>query len=315
MKKLVMLLAVLIVTPAFALTVSLSDNGDGTVDLNYDATGDLTQPRAFAIVVSVNGGAFIDGVTPAVEGESAPGNLGFGIFPGTIDINDVNGHVYDYGTPEAPSGDAGAAGTGIGKSSVVLELGSLYEGARGDGNEPNEAGTLCTISIDCNGAVGDINVFAVTEDEFRGGIVLEDLTSPAITVAPIGIECEALVTTCRERLTPTEQALYDRYVAEGNEPLSWCWQFHCRGDADNLEEYLLFVGNLRIYYADLNKVGESWQKTPETGAHPDADVSHSEEYLLFVGNLSVYYDDLNLLGTYWTDTTAELSDCPTYVAE
>jgi len=312
MKKLVMLLAVLIVTPAFALTVTLVDNGDKTVDVNYVATGDLTQPRAFALVISVNGGAFIDGVTPKVVGESAPGNLGFGIFPGTIDINDVNGHVYSYGTPVAPSGDAGAAGTGIGKSSVILEIGSLYGGARGDGNEPNEAGTLCTISIDCNGASGDVNVFAVMETEFRGGIVLEDSSAPAITVAPIGIECGP--PPCRDRLTTTEQALYDRYVAQGKDPSSWCNQFQCRGDADNLEEYLLFTGWMRIYNADLTILATNWKGTPESGADPRADFNHAEEYLLFTGWMSIYNADLTELATYWKDTTAELTDCPTYVA-
>ena len=229
MRKLFILLAVLIAAPAFALTVTLVDNG-GTVDVNYDATGDgdANQPRAFALTISVTGGATITGVTPAktIEGESTAASPGFGIFPGTIDINDVNGHVNDYGTPVAPNSYPGAAGTGIDTNTVVLELGSLYEGARGDGNEPLESGTLATLTIDCNGAT-DVNVTAVEEDQYRGGIVLEDGSSATVPITPLTI---CAVAECFPSCHPD----YAEWVAVGR-PDSWCNVRQCYGDTDNVE--------------------------------------------------------------------------------
>ena len=191
MKKFLGILLVLaMVAPSFALTVSVVDNGDGTVDIDYDATGDANQPRAFGIKVTVDAPAFIDGVTAEMTGESTSGTPGFGIFPGTIDVNATTGLVDDAGTPVALAGDPGTDGTGIGTNVVVLELGSLYVGGP---NAPDESGTLCTVSIDCNGATVDVNVVVTEEDTFRAGVVLEDgssVDSPAtLTLDPNTITC------------------------------------------------------------------------------------------------------------------------------
>jgi len=176
MKKLVLILAVLVAAPVFAMTVSLEAGaGPNTVDLKYNADGDANQPRAFAFTVSVTDGK-ISAVAPAVSGESEVGNKGFGIFPGTIDLTDVNNPVWN--SPVAPANDPGASGTGLGTTSVVVEMGSLYAGARGDGNEPDSNGVLCTFTIDCTGVSGDITVSAVEEDQYRGGVVLEDGSTP-----------------------------------------------------------------------------------------------------------------------------------------
>ncbi len=308
MKKLVLILACLMAVPAFGITIGLTDMGGGVVAVTYDATGDVNQPRAFALNITVDGAAVITDVNGfKTDGESVAASKGFGIYPGTIAI-DGSGVVTSYGSPLAPAGDPGAGGA-LPTNAIVVELGSLYVGAP---NAPAESGTLFNIVVDCNGE-STVNIAVTEEDAYRGGVVLEDLSVPATNLtANLALACSS-APTCRDQLTPTEQALYDRYTAQGNEPLIWCTQFQCRGDADGATESLLFVGNLRIYNNDLGLVIANWKKTPETGANPGADIDHAEESLLFVGNLSVYNNDLGAVIANWKKTDAQLTDCPTYL--
>jgi hypothetical protein len=119
--------------------------------------------------------------------------------------------------------------------------------------------------------------------------------------------------TCRDNFTGDTLALYDRYTTAGNEPLAWCWQYQCHGDADNSTEDLLFVGALRIYNADMTMVINNWRGTPENGADPAADIDHAEESLLFVGNLSVYNADMTAVINNWRAVDGDLTDCPSYL--
>lgn len=173
MKKLVMLLAVLIATPVFAaLTISMTDNGDGTVTVGYSG-GDAQNPlRAVALEFSLDKGAIVSAVTDYKEdGENESGDAqAFGIYPARI-IVELDGTVIpgNYGTPEADLLDPGA---GDGSSVKVLEFGSLYVD---DINKPGVSGILCKLTIDCNGAT-DPNLTMVDEDVYRGGVLLEDGT-------------------------------------------------------------------------------------------------------------------------------------------
>jgi len=173
MKKLLVLVVILAVAaPSMAATtVSCAQVGTTkafTVSYTYDGVG--IPPRAFALDVTLSAGT-ISGVTAAKVGESTSASLGFGIFPGTIDITTA-GVVSTYGSPVAPAADPGAK-PGIGTNAVTLELGSLYA----TGGAPNVAGTpktavLATVAVSTTPAT-----VTIVGNGTRGSLVLEDATS------------------------------------------------------------------------------------------------------------------------------------------
>jgi len=187
MKKMLVLLMVLaIAAPTMALTVKAYDKGNGVVDINYVKLAGEQRVRGFGLDITVvspatvavkaNPGSFKTGVSTAAS-------RGYGIFPGTIDINSVTGVVNGYGTPAAKVGSPGA-GTG---NVVTIELGSLYSPA-GDANAPIAAASageikLCSLQVTQNGATSPV-ALTIALNATRGGIVLEDANaavSPTLT--------------------------------------------------------------------------------------------------------------------------------------
>jgi len=187
MKKIMLLLVLCFAVPVMATaTIDAEDKG-GTVEITY-AVSDANLIRAVAVDVTVDGTVVITGVTAAIEGESTAAAPGYGIFPGSIEI-DVNeasptyGEVLSYGSPMAPAGDPGAAGD-LGGQAITLELGSVYVG---DANSPGPGGLLCTL------AYTGVGTLTITENAIRGGIVMEDVAlEPALVLAtdvPLGAGC------------------------------------------------------------------------------------------------------------------------------
>lgn len=165
MKKICIVLALLIATPAFAaLSVYCEDEGSGVVAIKYSGADDGNRPAALALKITADSGAALTLNSGFKTGESTSGSPGYGIFPGSIYI-DANGDPCDWGNPLADPCDPGP-GTGDGTGYVVIEMGALYNGAS---NKPLEADTLCTFtaSASCTVTVQD-------EDTYRGGVVLED---------------------------------------------------------------------------------------------------------------------------------------------
>jgi hypothetical protein len=172
MKKIVLFLMVLLMTvPVMAatnVTINAVDKGGGVVAITYNATGG--DVSGFGLDINVPSGKTITAINDYNVGESLPppGKKGYGIFPGTIDINATTGVVDDNGTPVAPSTDPGALG-GLGTSGITIELGTLYT----TGNAPSRAGTLCTVTVSSScritvalnptrGGVVDVNALAAT---------------------------------------------------------------------------------------------------------------------------------------------------------
>jgi hypothetical protein len=188
------LMALLLATPALgAVSITCSDEGSGVVAIYYDASGESEGVRAFALDVTVDSNcATIDSITDYSGGE---GNK-YGIFPGSIDLSDVNSPV--WGTPVAPSDDPGAEGTGLGTSRVILEMGTLYETTA-----PATSGLLCKLElVDAQEASCHVSIAVETT---RGGVVLEDGTSVGIS----GTGCD---------------------IAFG--PVCWGYATQCHGDCD-----------------------------------------------------------------------------------
>ena len=151
---------------------------DGYVEIRYKNANPANLPRAFALTVTADSGSKI---TDCNAGDANV--VDFYIYPGTIDLNDVNNPK--FGSPVAPNDDPGASGTGFGTATIILEMGSLYQGAP---NAPGVNGVLCTIQV----GPSDCNVTITPEENNRGGIVLEDgSTSDANTSCRVllGPEC------------------------------------------------------------------------------------------------------------------------------
>ncbi len=176
MRKTLLVIATLFITAqAYAGTVAIvvNDIGDGWASIRYSADANVS---AFGLKVTADSDAnFID-INDYNVGECTAAVQGYGIFPGTIDINATTGLVDFNGTPVAPDTAPGAAGTGLGTGTLILEMGALYV----EGNEPALSGTLISVKVD-----GDCNV-CVEGEPIRGNVVLTDATeatwSPA---API----------------------------------------------------------------------------------------------------------------------------------
>lgn len=190
MKKLLLVLTILaIAVPASASVVitceqqpyaHFSAPRDGNlITVKYDATTEANNVRAFGLEIELidNNGlnnAVITGVEGYFVGECTAGSQGYGIFPGTIQI-DGGGVVTDYGTPVAPSTDPGAAGTGLGTNKIVVEMGSLYTGA----NSPPNQGILLKFRVNNKVCLVDIS-----ENPERGGVVMENPDEAVTVVAP-----------------------------------------------------------------------------------------------------------------------------------
>jgi hypothetical protein len=137
-------------------------------EFSYDASDEPTLVRAFALDITVNNGATIESIFDYKVGLSTAANPGYGIFPGSILIDEETGAVIDWGTPIG-SGDYPYTLPGLGTYGITVEMGSFYVGLD---NAPLVSDTLFKITIDWNNASAvDVDIALNT---IRGGIVMED---------------------------------------------------------------------------------------------------------------------------------------------
>ena len=95
----VLLVALLFVVPAEAVVVTCVNEGGNMVRIDYSAADEQVLPVAFALDVTVDGGAMITSVYDYKIGDSTAASRGFGIFP-----------VLDAGRCERPGRQLGQAG-------------------------------------------------------------------------------------------------------------------------------------------------------------------------------------------------------------
>jgi len=174
MKKIILVVVILaLATPAMAvIDINAVDEGSGVVRIDYDASGHGQLPRAFALNITVDAGT-IDDVSSYFIGEGA----GYGIFPGSIDINETTGVVDDNGTPVGDPCAFPDTLPGLDTNGVTIEMGSLYVGGP---NAPAAGGTLCRVTVSANCTL------SVSGNIGRGRVVNEDATE-ATTNLPISI--------------------------------------------------------------------------------------------------------------------------------
>jgi hypothetical protein len=175
MRKIVLAVVLMLAVPSVAaVNFTAVDEACGAA-IYYNATGEPNLVRAFALDITVDSGATVTDITDYKEGVSVSGDKGYGIFPGSIDINEA-GDINDVGTPVAdpcqlPSDTEG----GLGTAGITIEMGSLYVGSA---NAPDPCGLLCKVVVDA-----DCNV-TIVENVSRGKVVMEGATQ-ATTNLPV----------------------------------------------------------------------------------------------------------------------------------
>ena len=294
MKKILLILAVLaLAAPTMAaVSISVVDNGNCTGDITYSMTGEAgdQRVRAWALTVTVDGGAVITAVSPTVAGENDAVTKGFGFFPGTIVI--VGGVIADPNTPVSPDYLPGAAGTGLGTDTVILEMSSLNV----DSNFPPDTGTLATFDVD-----QACNVTITAEVQYRGGIVREDASEVIGATLPTN---EPITCNGEPECVKSDSPMYSDWEQFGK-PDCWCYEFQCKGDADGGTE---FSGAVRVLTIDLGVLITAYGQPTGSidAAKACADFDHLGEFSNAVRVLS---NDLAAFVGSYGQPTANVTSC------
>jgi hypothetical protein len=164
--------AMLFVAPVNAVVITCVSEGNNVARIDYDATNEKSLPIAFALDITVDGGATIKDIYDFKVGDSNAKNPGFGIFPRSIKFNE-NGNVIDWGSPDVNAAGATGVKGGLGTSGLTIEMASKYDG--NTTNAPLKKDYLCRILVDPQGAK-TVNVKAAANTA-GGGVVLEDATT------------------------------------------------------------------------------------------------------------------------------------------
>lgn len=268
----------LFAAPAMAVSISCSPSEWNVIDVSYVATAD-PNVRAFALDVEVDAGVITE-ITYV--------NPGYWVYPGSIVI--VDGEVNDPGTADANSTDFPPPGTlgGLGTSGVTVEMGSLYVG---EANAPDDSGILFSFKV------SDGCTITISENESRGGVVLEDATDatvdPALPTQCVAVECY-------------EGPDYAAWDAVGK-PGCWCYPRQCHGDGAGDVEGGTKAGLYYVGYNDLNLLLAAFKVlepdkglgiatvSTQYGAGICADFEHDVEGGTKAGLYYVGYNDLNTL--------------------
>lgn len=285
MKKMICALVVLMITaPAWAaVTISCTDEGNGVCAVSFDATGEEPNlVRAFALDIVVDSGAKIIDVDDSV-------NTDYIIYPGSIVI--TGGVVTSYGTAKAdPNVFAGTLGSD--PNGMSIEMGSLYAPATGwaSPNKPATSGVLFkfTVDVDCT--------VSISENAARGGIVMEDSSSPASNLPCPACCTISIITDCMKDTHPDYQTWSDL-----NKPDCWCYAHQCQGDADGQQQfgqYWVFTDDLDIFKANFAKTAAQM-----TADGVCADIDHQEQF----GQYRVFTDDLDIFKVNFAKTEAQMT--------
>jgi hypothetical protein len=205
------------------VSISCTDEGGGVCAVRFDASAEEPNlVRAFALDIVVDNGAKIVDFDDTV-------NTDYIIYPGSIVI--TNGVVTSYGSAKAdPNVFAGTMG--LDPNSMTVEMGSLYAPATGwaSPNKPATSGILFTFTVDKDCCV------SISENAARGGIVMEDSSSPASNLPCPSCCCLSIIVDCMK----SSHAAYNDWVGGANlvppapwaKPDCWCYKYQCRGDID-----------------------------------------------------------------------------------
>jgi hypothetical protein len=177
MKNLQIFAAMLVfAVPALAVTIHCTDEGNGVVRIDYDATDEDFLPLAFALDITVDNGATIDVISDYIVGDSTAVQPGYGIFPRSMLFDDT-GRMIDGGFPDVePDGNTVGVQPGLGTNGVTIEMATRYSGIE---NAPLKSDMLLKIEVNNHDAqIVNVNI---TPNIAGGGVVLKDATVANVT--------------------------------------------------------------------------------------------------------------------------------------
>ena len=308
MKKLIVILALLIATPALAALSVYCELTGSVAAIKYSGADVNNLPAGFALSITADSGATLTLKTGYKTGESTNASPGYGVFPGSINLD--NPAVPVWNNPVADPCDE-PAGDGDGTDFVIVEFGALYDD---DTNAPSTSGTLCEFVVS-----GDCTVTLEDEDTYRGGIVLEDGTTVDVNTA-CAVAC--CLNPCEGKCFPgcnpvgLNTAEYEQWVLVG-EPECWCFPRQCLGDVDGRAEG---KGQIWVSLNDLTVLKAAWNKnlavvdgnSTIVGNPPldvpwiCADIDHFPEGK---GEVRVGVEDLGILKAHWNESNGPDPNC------
>lgn len=227
MKKMLLVLAILaIATPAWAaVVITATDSGGGVATISYDASGEGSLVRAFALDITVTGSATI-----TAAGVVDPN---YWVHPGSMTF--WAGDVNSEGTAVCDANVYAGTLPGLDTNGLTLEMATLYVGA----NTPDNSGALCTVTVDSGCSL------SVAVNSIRGAVVLEDGTVPTVDVTTGATNIPISFGDCYTG--PDVTAWEDRL-----KPDSWCNPRQCHGDADGLLDETRGKLDYWVSYGDLD---------------------------------------------------------------
>jgi hypothetical protein len=285
MRKTMYVFAVLLLCSwAWATDVDIwcTDEGQGVVKVWYQANGDdANLPRAFGLDIKVQGGITISDVCALM-----PDPNGYWIFPGSINVNDLN---FPAGTPLGDPNDH--SDTQDEANGITVELGSLhFPTGPNSVNAPPMTGAILQFKVDNNCQV------TIEENTARGKVVLYDAVD-ADTNLPSG--CDVVIDCF-----PSDHPDYAQWVTVGK-PSCWCYPRQCYGDADNTSEG---KPNYWVSTNDLGVMRNAWNTPMPVGGEPNicADFDHNPEGK---PNYRVSTNDLTILRNHWQISNGPDPNC------
>jgi hypothetical protein len=290
MKRIVFaLLVVALAAPASAEVMIICEMvpDEPNIIVSY-VNGEDAPVHAFALEITVDVGT-IEAVSCLSDD--------YYIYPGSIMIED--GEVEDFGSCVAS----------IDSNVAIVEMGSLYapeDACHPDG--PPDEGELFIITVDLPFGFGDITI---TENTLRGGVVMEDLSTPDVNSPSCGVWCHGCL--CPGDVVVGHfitQAMYDNWVTVGK-PVSWCHSCHSRGDVDL---------NCLINAADVigpaipNLANSFPSAHPGPTYHPDCDFNNDKQ-VNAADVIGSFPGDPNCIASNFPSTcppatNPETMDCP-----
>lgn len=289
MKKILASLLVLAVcAPAMAATIDVVGGTlQATVTITADGAANIV---GLGLDVDVDNGAVVTGVTVDTAN--------FNIFPDAAYTQELGGdYVYGTGTPVAAKTVAGQIA--LPQSSFALSFGNLNGAAVAGADGAASVQVTLTVDKACN--------LTVCENATRGGIVAVDGT--ALVAACDTDAITAADTECVKATAP----FYADWVAFGK-PACWCYERHCRGDADG--QIVAATKTVPAHWVgtpDLGILTLGWKKTNADPAFAQficADFDKTEVAATkTVPAHRVGTPDLGLLTLSWKKVEAQTPPC------
>lgn len=276
------------------ITVVVDDFDLCKAIISFDARSEPNLPRAFSLDIKADNDANIVEVIPHMIGVCTQIRQGYGIFPGSIQI-DTEGNVTDYGSPVAPSDDPDAL-PGIDSNAATIEIGSLYSPVGpGSPNAPDPCGPLVSIMVnrECT-----LTITANVTRAGSSGVIMES-TDEIVTVnLPPKISLCPNYCCCLKSMAP-EYTDWNNWGC----PYCWCYRKQCHGDINGSS----FLGK-PVSLADLNTFKAAFNKNDIDLALVTNGICADLNHAAFLGK-RVTLSDLNIFKAYFNTANANVPCC------